>query len=59
MHSIVDGRLTGVTDYGAFAEDEPEVDRLFAAASSQFLRRTQAYNDDYPSKAIAAVECVL
>ena len=36
-----------------FAEDELEVDRLFAAASSQF---EQAYNT---SKAIAAVESVL
>ena len=33
---IGDGRLTGVTDYGAFAEDELEVYRLFAVASSQF-----------------------
>ena len=39
-----------------FAEDELEVDRLFAAASSQF---EQAYNNDYTSKAIAAVESVL
>ena len=52
---IKDGRLSGVTDYGAFlAEDELEVDRLFAAVSSQF---EQAYND-YTSKAIAAVECL-
>ena len=51
---IKDGRLSGVTDYGAFlAEDELEVDRLFAAVSSQF---EQAYNNDYTSKAIAAVE---
>ena len=34
-----------------FAEDELEVNRLFAAASSQF---EQAYNNDYT--AIAAVE---
>ena len=37
-----------------FAEDELEVDRLFAAVSSQF---EQAYND-YTSKAIAAVQSV-
>ena len=35
-----------------FAEDEPEVDRLFAAVSSQF---EYAYNNDYTSK---AVECL-
>jgi hypothetical protein len=37
-----------------FSEDEPEVDRLFVAASNQFK---QAYND-YASKAIAVVESV-
>ena len=35
-----------------FAEDELEVDRLFEAANSQF---EQAYNNEYTSKAIAAV----
>ena len=44
MHGLLGSEL--------FAEDELEVDRLFAAASSQF---EQTYNNDYTSKAIAAV----
>ena len=45
--------MDGLQIMELFAEDELEVDRLFAAASSQF---EQAYNNDYASKAIAALE---
>ena len=44
--------MYGLLGSELFAEDELEVDRLFAAVSSQF---EQAYNNDYTSKAVESV----
>ena len=46
------GCIYGLRWSELFAEDELEVDRLFAAVSSQF---EQAYNNDYTSKAVESV----
>ena len=45
-------RMYGLLGSELFAEVELEVDRLFAAVSSQF---EQAYNNDYTSKAVESV----